>query len=293
VADNGLVDGVIYYDADGVERRQKAHVVVLACNGIGTPRTLLHSRSKNLPDGLANRSGLVGKNLMFDPFAMIGGMFEEPLEQYRGPQGCGVSSHEFYETDRQHDFVRGYSHEIARGWGRLPIAMWGLQSGRIPWGADHHRACGEPFDHTAGMTSICEDLPEPRNCVTLDPDLRDSHGIPAPKVTYRLRENSINMLEHSVARGREVMDAVGAHESISVSPWPDGGWHLMGTARMGRDPRTSVVNEWGRSHDVHNLFIIDGSIFVTSAAVNPANTIQALALYVADAMKKNLANLFD
>jgi len=258
VADNGMVDGVIYYDADGVERRQKAHVVVLACNGIGTPRTLLHSRSKNLPDGLANRSGLVGKNLMFDPFAMIGGMFEEPLEQYRGPQGCGVSSHEFYETDRQHDFVRGYSHEIARGWGRLPIAMWGLQSGRIPWGADHHRACGEPFDHTAGMTSICEDLPEPRNCVTLDPDLRDSHGIPAPKVTYRLRENSINMLEHSVARGREVMDAAGARELISIAPWPDAGWHLMGTARMGRDPRTSVVNEWGRSHDVHNLFIIDG-----------------------------------
>jgi choline dehydrogenase-like flavoprotein len=67
----------------------------------------------------------------------------------------------------------------------------------------------------------------------------------------------------------------------------------MGTARMGTDARTSVVNEWGRCHDVPNLFIIDGSIFVTAAAVNPTNTIQALALYVADTMKRNLANLFD
>ena len=82
-------------------------------------------------------------------------------------------------------------------------------------------------------------------------------------------------------------------EAGEVAPLPPAGWHLMGTARMGRDPETSVVNEWGRSHDVKNLFVIDGSIFVTSGAVNPTNTIQALSLYVADAIKKNLANLFD
>ena len=73
----------------------------------------------------------------------------------------------------------------------------------------------------------------------------------------------------------------------------DGGWHLMGTARMGTDPARSVVNEWGRSHDVKNLFIVDGSIFVTSAGVNPTRTIQALALYVADSIKQRLATLFD
>jgi choline dehydrogenase-like flavoprotein len=77
------------------------------------------------------------------------------------------------------------------------------------------------------------------------------------------------------------------------SPVIEGGWHLMGTARMGKDPNRSVVNEWGRSHDVKNLFIVDGSIFVTSGGVNPTCTIQALALYIADSIKQRLATLFD
>jgi choline dehydrogenase-like flavoprotein len=101
------------------------------------------------------------------------------------------------------------------------------------------------------------------------------------------------MLDHCVARGREVLEAAGAVDTIVQAPLPFAGWHLMGTARMGTDPETSVVNEWGRAHDVRNLFVVDGSIFVTAAAVNPTNTIQALALYVADTMKRNLANLFD
>ena len=101
------------------------------------------------------------------------------------------------------------------------------------------------------------------------------------------------MLDHSVARGKEVLEASGARDTIVEAPLRPAGWHLMGTARMGTDPETSVVNEWGRSHDVRNLFVIDGSIFVTSAGVNPTNTIQALSLYIADKIKQNLANLFD
>jgi choline dehydrogenase-like flavoprotein len=293
VAENGMADGVIYYDADGLECRQKAHVVVVACNGIGTPRLLLNSRSKLFPDGLANRSGVVGKHLMFHPYAMVNGVFDDPLEGYKGPTGCCIMSQEFYETDRARGFLRGYSFEIVRSFGPVSTAMRGMQWGRVPWGADHHRAYAEIFDRTAGMVAICEDLPEATNCVTLDPDLKDSDGIPAPKVTYRLSENSSTMLEHCVARATEVLEAAGAKETVAEAPLPFAGWHLMGTARMGTDPKTSVVNEWGRSHDVRNLFIIDGSIFVTAAAVNPTNTIQALALYIADTMKKNLANLFD
>jgi choline dehydrogenase-like flavoprotein len=143
------------------------------------------------------------------------------------------------------------------------------------------------------MVIICEDLPETCNRVTLDPDLSDGDGIPAPKISYRLSENSTRMLEHAVARGREVLEAAGAKETLADAPLAPAGWHLMGTARMGTDPETSVVNEWGRCHDVRNLFIVDGSIFVTSAAVNPTNTIQALALYIADRIKRNLTNLFD
>ena len=90
-----------------------------------------------------------------------------------------------------------------------------------------------------------------------------------------------------------MLEAAGATATVADAPLRVAGWHLMGTARMGTDPATSVVNEWGRCHDVKNLFIVDGSIFVTAAAVNPTNTIQALALYIADTMKRNLATLFD
>ena len=293
VAANGMADGVIYYDADGVERRQRAHVVVLACNGIGTPRLLLNSRSKLFPDGLANRSGLVGTNLMFHPYAMVTGFFDAPLDGHKGPTGCCIMSHEFYETDRTRGFVRGYSFEITRGFGPMATAMWGMSMGRLPWGAEHHRAYAELFDRTAGIAAICEDLPEECNSVTLDPDLTDADGIPAPRLTYRLSGNSHAMLDHAVARAKDALQAAGATDTFAMAPFPYAGWHLMGTARMGTDPQRSVVNEWGRCHDVRNLFIIDGSIFVTAAAVNPTNTIQALALYIADTMKKNLATLFD
>jgi choline dehydrogenase-like flavoprotein len=292
VGPNGMADGVVYYDAEGTERRQKAHVVVVACNGIGTPRLLLNSRSPHFPDGLANRSGLVGKNLMFHPYGMVTGVFPEPLEGYKGPTGCCIMSQEFYETDRERGFVRGYSFEILRGFGPVYTALWGMGTGRLAWGAEHHPTYGALFDRTAGMVAICEDLPEESNRVTLDPELKDADGIPAPKITYRLSENSQAMLAHAMARGKEVLEAAGAVATVADAPLPFAGWHLMGTCRMGTDPATSVVNEWGRSHDVPNL-IIDGSIFVTAAAVNPTNTIQALALYVADAMKRNLATLFD
>jgi choline dehydrogenase-like flavoprotein len=101
------------------------------------------------------------------------------------------------------------------------------------------------------------------------------------------------MMEHGIARAKEILPRPARPTSASTSPILYGGWHLLGTARMGTDPERSVVNEWGRSHDVKNLFIVDGSIFVTSGGVNPTSTIQALALYIADSMKQRLATLFD
>jgi len=129
--------------------------------------------------------------------------------------------------------------------------------------------------------------------VTLDPELTDSHGIAAPRITYRLSDNTKKLLAHGRERATEVLKAAGATDVVGDDLIRGAGWHLMGTARMGNDPETSVVNAWGRSHDVRNLFIVDGSIFVTCGAVNPTATIQALALYIADAIKKNLDHLFD
>ena len=289
VGSDGKADGVIYYDGEGRERRQRAEIVIVACNGVGTPRLLLNSVSSQFPDGLANRSGLVGRNLMFHPYALVTGWFDEPLEGYKGPAGCSLICQEFYETDPARDFVRGYSFEMLRGRGPVQTSL----QGAVPWGADHHQAFAAQWDNSAGMVVICEDLPEESNTVTLDPSLCDADGIPAPRIHYRLSENSERMLAHGVARGKEALEAAGARRTESIAPLPPAGWHLMGTARMGTDPERSVVDRHGRSHDVKNLFIVDGSIFVTSGGVNPTNTIQALALYVADHIKQNLETLFD
>ena len=116
-----------------------------------------------------------------------------------------------------------------------------------------------------------------------------SEGRPAPRVTYTLSENSRRMLEHGIARAHDVLEAAGAHE-VAVNPLlRAGGWHLMGTARMGRDPSTSVIDPEGRCHDVPNLSIVDGSTIVTSAGVNPTSTLQAVALYIADGMIRRRA----
>jgi choline dehydrogenase-like flavoprotein len=293
VSHSGRARGVVYYDENGVERRQEARVVIVACNGVGTPRLLLNSRSPQFPDGLANRSGMVGRNLMLHPLGYVEGVFDEPLEAHLGPQGCCLQSQEFYETERARGFVRGYTMQVLRGPGPIETALTGVARREIPWGAEHHRVFASRFGHTVGMGIIVEDLPEPGNSVTLDPELVDSHGIPAPKITYRLSDNTKAALAHGLRRGKEVMVAAAAFRTLAFGPVRNTGWHLMGTARMGSDPDRSVVNEWGRSHDVRNLFIVDSSIFVTAGAVNPVSTMQALALYIADQMKQRARNLFD
>ena len=292
VGEDGMATGAIYYDARGEEIEIKAHVIVIACNGVGTPRLLLNSASTQFPDGLANGSGLVGKNLMFHPYAQIIGVFDEETDGGAGPHKA-IRSQEFYETVEERGYVRGYTFEIQRGHPVVRTAQTGLRQGRIPWGAEHHRAFRHLYKRMTGMVAVCEDLPEEHNRVTLDPDLKDGDGIPAPKVDYTLSDNSIKMMDHAVSHATEILEASGATDVMSETPIRHGGWHLMGTARMGIDPERSVVNEWGRSHDVRNLFIVDGSVFVTSAGVNPTSTIQALSLYVADQMKSRLANLFD
>ncbi len=288
---NGLANGAVYYDANGASRWQKARVVVLACNGVGTPRLLLNSRSSLFPDGLANRNGVVGQNLMFHPVAVVAGVFDEPMNGHRGPIGCSLLSHEFYETDLDRGFVRGYGFQVVRSSGPVHTALGGLTGDRIPWGEDHHRDFRQRWARTASIAVIGEDLPETDNRVSLDPDLTDGDGIPAPRVTYTLSDNSRKMMDHGVARAKEVLQASGAKQILVDPLTGPAGWHLMGTSRMGTDQDRSVVDKGGRCHDVRNLFIIDGSIFVTAGAVNPTPTIQALALYIADNLKRNARNL--
>jgi choline dehydrogenase-like flavoprotein len=282
---DGRARGARYYDRDGALYEQRAPLVIMAANGIGTPRLLLNSRSPRFPNGLANRSGLVGKNLMFHPFASVGGVFAEPLESWAGPIGSIIFSHEFYETDARRDFVRGFGLQIVRQSGPVHTALGGFTMKRVPWGDAHHTTFAERFGHMINVGVIGEDLPETINEVVLDPLLSDAHGIPAPLVRYRLSDNSVRMMEFGVARAAEALQAAGATELFENNPLRPSGWHLLGTCRMGEHPNGSVVDRWGRAHDVENLFVVDGSLFVTSAAVNPTTTIQALALRTADYIK--------
>ena len=283
----GRANGAVYYTADGGVEQQRARVVVVACNGIGTPRLLLNSVSSHFPHGLANSNGVVGTHLMFHPVAFVTGMFPEPVLGHQGPVGLLLHCQEFYETDIERGFVRGFQLQLCRDSGPLSTALGSFPGEGVPWGADHHRLQHQRSDHMLTVGLMIEDLPEAHNTVDLDPILTDGNGIPAPRVSYTVSENSRKSLDYGIVRARELLDAAGAHTVLSQTLTQEAGWHLMGTARMGDDPRNSVVDRHGRAHDVPNLFIVDGSLFATSAAVNPTSTIQALALYVSDWLKQN------
>ncbi len=293
----GLATGVLYHGPDGRVHEQRAELVIMACNGVGTPRLLLNSRSGMFPEGVANRSGMVGRNLMFHPLTGVSGVFDEPMKGHEGPMACSILSQEFYETDPDRNFVRGYGLHSGRSTTPMTFALGGYGiDDPIPWGNQHRFIMDDIYPYLAGLTVVTEDLPEGHNRVTLDPVLTDSDGIPAPKISYRLGENTKRMLEHGKERAKEVLLAAGARKLLfkdDNTVWWRAGWHQMGTCRMGHDPRNSVVDGWGRCHDVKNLFIVDGSIFVTSGAVNPTSTIQALALYVGECIKDNIYNLFE
>lgn len=277
----GRASGATYYDRDGRLHHQSARVVVVCCNGVGTPRLLLNSKSRQFPNGLANSSGQVGKNFMLHPFRFMEGVFEERMNAYDGPFGIPALSQQFYETDLKRGFVRGYSFLLERSFGPLHQAWGGFANKPVPWGADHHRVMKARFAHIIRVSVLGEDLPNLNNRVELDPTATDSNGIPAPRVVYSYGDNSLKMLEHGGRMGRQALQAAGAREILDsgvIQP----AFHLLGTARMGHNPKNSVVNAWHQTHDVKNLFIVDGSSFTTSAAVNPTSTIGALALRCAD-----------
>lgn len=299
VDDRGLATGAIYIDENGRERRQRARTVIVCANGIGTPRLLLLSTSNRFPDGLANSSGLVGKRLMMHPFSAIMATFDEDLESWRGPFGQNIASYEFYETDESRGFVRGAK------WGAMPAGgplgatsfvgskVFTDPNARVEdmWGANLHEMVERRFGHTMVWGIIGEDLPEESNRVVVDPELTDTDGIPAPKLIYKVSENSERMLAFHEARCLEACEAGGAVETAVVHQMRDTGWHLLGTCCMGTDPRRSVVNEWGQAHDVPNLFVFDGSTFPTSGGLNPTATIMSVALRQARRMIAERRNL--
>jgi choline dehydrogenase-like flavoprotein len=287
---SGLVDAAIWIDRAGVERRQRAQVFVLCANGIGTARLLLLSASRSHPDGLANSSGLVGRNLMLHPNCSVVGFYDEDLRSHRGPAGELIHSLQFYETDLRRGFVRGCKLQLLPTPGPLNAIEAHRPAGYdAVWGAKFHDVA-RTAERGMLWAANTEDLPEEHNRVTLADGLVDSSGIPAPKIEYLISENTRKNLTFTVARMEELHQASGALETFATELWIDQPGHLLGTARMGTDPARSVVNSFGMAHDVPNLYIADGSIFVTSGSANPTCTISALALRVGRGIVDNARN---
>jgi len=287
----GKATGVIYFDEKNIERFQEASIVILACSGIGTPRLLLNSSNKSYPNGLANSSGLVGKNLMLHPLGFVEGKFKNFLSSNRGPSGCCIYSHQFYKTSLKNNFKRGYTIQVLRGAAPLETAISLNKFKELNFGKKFHDNFFENYGHKISLAIICEDLPEKQNYISLDRNSRDSNGIPGVKINYKLSENSKHMLSDGLKKGKMLMKKAQAINIKAFGPVKHTGWHIMGTAKMGLDKKTSVVNEFGQSHDVKNLVILDSSIFTTSSAVNPVATITALALKISDNIK-NKSHLF-
>jgi choline dehydrogenase-like flavoprotein len=268
------VTGVLYADDQGNQHLQKARVVCVAGNSIESPRLLLNSASSMFPDGLANSSGQVGRNYMRHMTGSVYAVFDRPVHMYRGTTMAGYIGDEA-GNDPSRGFVGGYEMEtLSLG---VPFMAAFLNPGA--WGRSFTSAM-DKYDHMAGMWLVGEDMPQETNRITLHDSRKDQHGLPIPNVHFDDHPNDIAMRSHAYRQGAAVYDAVGAVRTFPTPPYPS--THNLGTNRMSEKPRDGVVNKWGQTHDVANLFVSDGSQFTTGGAENPTLTIVSLAIRQAD-----------
>ena len=278
---SGKVTGVLYADKDGKQHLQKARIVAVAGNSIESPRLLLNSASSMYPDGLANSSGQVGRNYMRHVTASVYATFDKPVRFWRGTTMAGIVTDES-RHDPSRGFVGGYELEtLALG---LPFMAAFLDPGA--WGREFASAL-DSYENMAGMWIVGEDMPQETNRITLNHDVKDQYGLPAPNVHFDDHPNDIAMRNHAFKQGAAIYDAVGATRTFPTPPYPS--THNLGTNRMSAKARDGVVNKWGQTHDVPNLFISDGSQFTTGAAENPTLTIVTLAIRQADFIAKEMA----
>jgi len=280
---SGRARRVLYWDRDGNEHAQEAKAVVVSANGAETTRLLLMSESSSHPDGLSNSSGKVGKYLMFNGQPLAHGRFEHPCNEWKGPSVTRII-HDFYDSDPSRGFYGGGGID-ARFMPGTPIwfATAGLPPGSPSWGAEYKQMLGRYYSNTITVNGHTTSLAVESNSISLDPTAKDKWGRPAIRTTYRDHPDDMKIAGFFQERCKELLDAAGAEEIWAPEyVEQDLGAHLLGTCRMGDDPAESVVDRYHRSHDIHNLFICDGSSMVTSGRGQPTMTIMALAFRAAE-----------
>ncbi|HLR13617.1 MAG TPA: GMC family oxidoreductase [Burkholderiaceae bacterium] len=301
-----LLDGctVVRLEADDTGQIVRAHYrrrdqstgdvqgryIVLACHAIETPRLLLASRNNAWPQGLANTSGMVGRHLMDHPVQLSWALASQPVYPYRGPLSTsGI------ENLREGAFRRqrsAYRIEIGNdGWSwptgapastAAALALAGIA------GADLDAAIADETSRHLRLAALTEQLPDPDNRVALDPHKADVHGVPLPHITYRVDDYARQGMAHARRDHDEIFRQMGASRMQHATNFFGAG-HIMGTCRMGEDPRRSVVDPSLFSHDHKNMVIVGSSVFPTGGTANPTLTIAALSLRAADAIADRLA----
>ncbi|WP_374547422.1 GMC family oxidoreductase [Rhodoblastus sp.] len=279
--DAGKVNAVVYVDKDGNQQKQKARVVCVAGNSIESPRLLLLSASSKYPNGLANSSGQVGRNYMRHVTGSVYGVFEKPVHMFRGTTMAGIIRDEA-RNDPKRGFVGGYEFEtLSLG---VPFMAAFLDPGA--WGRSFTSAMDD-YPNMAGMWIVGEDLPQEKNRVTLSSTVKDKLGLPVANVNFDDHPNDVSMRNHAYEQGKKLYESVGAVRTFPTPPYPS--THNLGTNRMSANPRDGVVNKWGQTHDIKNLFVSDGSQFTTSAAENPTLTIVSLAIRQAEYIAQQMS----
>jgi choline dehydrogenase-like flavoprotein len=279
----GRVAGVHYFDKQGTGHFQKAKAVIVAGYSIETPRLLLNSACPGHEKGLANSSGTVGRYLMAQAGNVVLGRFDQPVRMYKAPPAHALTE-EFYETNPKNDFARGFAIQTV---GPLPIAFARqMAAAKKAWGWGLRREMMD-YNQWATFGLLGEILPWADNRVTLAEET-DRFGLPVAHVVFNLHGNDKKLIHAAKEKTMEVMFAAGATEVVQEARYA----HLVGAARMGADPRSSVVDKFGRTHDIANLFVCDGSILPSQGSANPGITIQALAARTADYLISQGSTIF-
>jgi choline dehydrogenase-like flavoprotein len=275
VNDTGRVTGV-HYHREGIWHYQRARNVVVAGYAIETPRLLLNSATDRYPDGLANSSGLVGRYFTVQANQAVWGISAKEIRSYKGPPSLALTEHWNYHDTK--DFLGGYCYMSQ---GPLP-QLWAntLSGSRGLWGEPLMAAMAD-YNHQVGLKIVGEMMPQERNRVTLA-DAKDQYGLPIARVEYTWCDNDHALIDHSLRFMTQALEAIDCRDIWAQT---DDTCHMNGTARMGDDPRTSVVDTNCRCWDIPNLWICDGSVFPTVGGVNPSLTIQALACRAADRIR--------
>jgi gluconate 2-dehydrogenase alpha chain len=297
---SGRVTGVAYYGADGSDNTIEAELVILTPFIYDNTRLLLLSKTEKFPNGLANSSGQLGKHVMAHMMARVYLAFDDRhINVYMGPSAQKHTIDDFNADNFDHGgvgFIRG--SQISIDTVNLQGGPIGLTTAVPPpgvpaWGAAYRDFLAKYYTRHTSMVAQTENLPYADQTIDLDPNVRDAWGLPAPRITYDWRRpNEVARVEYMLGKMEEIGRTMGASHVWRAPRGPGApGAHHEGGTRMGSEAKTSVVNRYGQSWDIPNLFVIGSSTFPTMSGFNPTLTIQALAYMSADAIatryKKN------